>query len=293
MRVLKIVLLSLLGISIVLVGVGFISGMTFNDVKGFFDESYKYTKAEQIVLDDEVDTIIFDSDIKSLNVETHKLDTITIDYYLRSDEKFNHNINNGTLEIESNQPFRLFSFGFGALNKTYNKIVVYLPEDGSYSFDINTDTGDFILTNVKVNNLEVKIDTGDVTINDVNISNVTNIKTSTGNIKISDSKALGVTIKASTGNARLTNFEASNIKIDLSTGNINLRDVISPMFELKTNTGKIEVDGSYPEYSLSLKTTTGTIRVDGSIQGNNYNIVKGSNKIEANTSTGSITINTK
>lgn len=292
MRVLKIVFVSLISVGLLLTLVGFIMGMTFSDVKAFFTEEYKYEKQEQIVVNEEVDTIVFETDIKAINVKTHSEDFITIDHYSKDNEKWSFDIFDSTLKITSKQPFRLFSFSFGFGSKKYNEVLIYVPENQVYNFEINTNTGLVKLNDLKIDDLNIDVDTGDISLNNLTISGTTNLKASTGAVKIIDSALNELTVKTSTGKVYISDVTATSLKVTVSTSSIDLIDVDTPTIILSASTGSIDVSGNYSNYSLELKTSTGKVKVNDTNHGNSYNVIKGSNKIEAKTSTGSINIKT-
>src|SRR5690554_6156074 len=112
MKNIKIISLLILTLGIIMLFVGVGLGLSASNVKEFFTNTHKYTKADQVVITEEINKIDISSDIRYVNITSISQDEITIDYYEEKDEKFEVTTDNNELKIEQKKKNKIFNFGF-------------------------------------------------------------------------------------------------------------------------------------------------------------------------------------
>ena len=136
---------------------------------------------------------------------------------------------------------------------------IRFKETNNSLLDLKTTTGDIYLKNAK--GATLKTTTGDIKITDTFDSG--SIKVTTGDIKVKN--ALGtIDFKTTTGEIKIDKAELtgkSNIKC--STGDVRIDAINDIYINADTNTGEVKVKHSnrFSDIELNIKTTTGDIRV--------------------------------
>jgi DUF4097 and DUF4098 domain-containing protein YvlB len=317
MKAIKWIIVTCLIIGVILFGIAFASGATFDDFWGMFDDSDKYSEVKTYHYDEAADQIEISvedrfiefiySDVEFISVEyrEHERDTWTFDLV---DSKV-------TINQKKTYQWRLINFSFAP--DSYKAMKVYLPEGSEYSFDVSTNVGSITLdfdTNVNVTSLKLDSNTGSIKLKNLTVSDVFEISNDTGSIQMNQitgddlkvSLATGnleintfgfnsMDIDSSTGHLNLTNGAVStSIKADLSTGSIEFNDVSAASYDLSTATGSIEIStDQVDQMYFDLNTSVGSITVKGINRGNTY-ITDSSDThtvyVKIRTSTGSINI---
>lgn len=294
MRKFKIIILALLLIGSLMIGFSFAFGLKSAHINEFFSDSYKYKKQDTLVFTNNIETILIDTETKSVKLESHDEDFLSIDYYLKEKEKwtFDNVITNNHLKINQKQK-SFWNFNFGFSSKKYDTIVIKVPKDKEISLTIKANLSDVNLKNITLKNLIIDIDVGSININNFTTAENVEINNNTGDIKINDLKTDLLEIASDTGNISLNMIFANSVIIDLGTGNINFKDVYAERSILSTDTGRITVSGNYGNFSLDLKTSAGNVYVDNDKKGKSHKVAISDKNIKATTSTGSIKVYTK
>lgn len=123
------------------------------------------------------------------------------------------------------------------------KITVYLPEGEYGELSVKTHTGDIIIPN-------------NFTFNSVNIS------LSTGDVIGCASSLKDTEIKTSTGDIRLENLSAASLDLTVSTGRVTLCDITCDKFTSKGDTGKISMENVIVTEKLSVERSTGDVKFE-------------------------------
>ena len=180
-----------------------------------------------------------------------------------------------------------------SLNKIGNLIIKDL---NIKHLTANSKIGNVYLTNVSTLDTEIKLSTGDLKINNFKSENNSlKIKTATGNIKLNNISGISnLNIDNNTGDIDLSSSTIKNINISNKLGNItinNLPNESTDNINLETNTGDISLFNLTANNSISLKSSTGNILAE--LNDNESNFTNGSNKkktLFTSSSTGTITV---
>ena len=195
------------------------------------------------------------SSIKSIHAET---DTFNMTFVRGSSEDIQirlegsasaKNINNiifkaeqkgDTLYITGNTK-KQFMIGISIINL---KMTVELPEKLWESFDIETDTGNISVDQLKTEKIKVKSDTGNVKINDYTVEQFV-FETDTGNVTLTDGNG-SLKGKTDTGNIRIESEQLlSDITLQSDTGNISInvdKQPQSATIRIKNEVGNNKVE---------------------------------------------------
>ena len=180
-----------------------------------------------------------------------------------------------------------------SLNKIGNLIIKDL---NIKHLTANSKIGNVYLTNVSILDTEIKLSTGDLKINNFKSENNSlKIKTATGNIKLNNISGISnLNIDNNTGDINLSSSIIKNINITNKLGNITLNNFPNESTDninLETNTGDISLFNLTANNSISLKSSTGNILAE--LNDNESNFTNNSNKkktLFTSSSTGTVTV---
>ena len=292
--------------------IGFATYLNNGNIPRF---SANYDKKNYTVSINEIkdlDLNILDSDI--VLEENTSSDKIEIEYYTgieretlitHTDKKLSIKENKNTFGVDID--FSIFSkkqeikikiptsssIDVHSLNKIGNLIIKDL---NIKHLTANSKIGNVYLTNVSTLDTEIKLSTGDLKINNFKSENNSlKIKTATGNIKLNNISGISnLNIDNNTGDIDLSSSIIKNINISNKLGNItinNLPNESTDNINLETNTGDISLFNLTANNSISLKSSTGNILAK--LNDNESNFTNVSNKkktLFTSSSTGTVTV---
>ena len=175
-------------------------------------------------------------------------------------------VEDGALKISvSDKKTWLDYIGF---NFSTPKITVYLPVGAYDKLKIESNTGDvFIPSELKLGSIDVEINTGGVECQ-ASATETIRIKTTTGDIKLTNVSADAVDLTVSTGQITASGINcAGDISMTVSTGKVLLSDTKCKNLTSSGNTGGITLDGVIATEKLSINRTTGDVKLDCSNAG--------------------------
>ena len=292
--------------------IGFATYLNNGNIPRF---SANYDKKNYTVSINEIkdlDLNILDSDI--VLEENTSSDKIEIEYYTgieretlitHTDKKLSIKENKNTFGVDID--FSIFSkkqeikikiptsssIDVHSLNKIGNLIIKDLSIK---HLTANSKIGNVYLTNLSTLDTEIKLSTGDLKINNFKSENNSlKIKTATGNIKLNNISGISnLNIDNNTGDIDLSSSTIKNINISNKLGNItlnNLPNKSTDNINLETNTGDISLFNLTVNNSISLKSSTGNILAE--LNDNESNFTNGSNKkktLFTSSSTGTVNV---
>ena len=292
--------------------IGFATYLNNGNIPRF---SANYDKKNYTVSINEIkdlDLNILDSDI--VLEENTSSDKIEIEYYTgieretlitHTDKKLSIKENKNTFGVDID--FSIFSkkqeikikiptsssIDVHSLNKIGNLIIKDLSIK---HLTANSKIGNVYLTNLSTLDTEIKLSTGDLKINNFKSKNNSlKIKTATGNIKLNNISGISnLNIDNNTGDIDLSSSTIKNINISNKLGNItlnNLPNESTDNINLETNTGDISLFNLTANNSISLKSSTGNILAE--LNDNESNFTNGSNKkktLFTSSSTGTVNV---
>ncbi len=263
----------ILGIILLVAGGGIVA-LAYKD--GAFKQE---TKTETFESTDDFDDIYIDLSIS--NVDVKIADDNKCKIVLKETEKFTHTvkIEEGKLTITNQDDRRWYNKWFfnwflelGVTiylpKTTYNELNVkmstgVLNSQITLTFDkVTTDlsTGNTHLSNITVNEMNVKGSTGNVLLSEIKAQNLY-AEASTGNVALVnvlvDNKMVA---KTSTGNIKFDSSDAKNIEATASTGNITGSFLTAKSFNASTSTGTVNVPSTTGDPCV-LRTSTGNIHI--------------------------------
>ena len=292
--------------------IGFATYLNNGNIPRF---SANYDKKNYTVSINEIkdlDLNILDSDI--VLEENTSSDKIEVEYYTGIERKIVLTHTDKKLSVKENKNTFGVDIDFSIFSKK-QKITIKLPKSSNINIDSLNKIGDLIikdlnikhltanskignvyLTNVSTLDTEIKLSTGDLKINNFKSENNSlKIKTATGNIKLNNISGISnLNIDNNTGDIDLSSSTIKNINISNKLGNItlnNLPNESTDNINLETNTGDISLFNLTANNSISLKSSTGNILAK--LNDNESNFTNGSNKkktLFTSSSTGTVTV---
>ena len=292
--------------------IGFATYLNNGNIPRF---SANYDKKNYTVSINEIkdlDLNILDSDI--VLEENTSSDKIEVEYYTGIERKIVLTHTDKKLSVKENKNTFGVDIDFSIFSKK-QKITIKLPKSSNINIDSLNKIGDLIikdlnikhltanskignvyLTNVSTLDTEIKLSTGDLKINNFKSENNSlKIETATGNIKLNNISGISnLNIDNNTGDIDLSSSIIKNINISNNLGNITLNSLPNESTDninLKTNTGDISLFNLTANNSISLKSTTGNILAE--LNDNESNFTNSSNKkktLFTSSSTGAVTV---
>ena len=292
--------------------IGFATYLNNGNIPRF---SANYDKKNYTVSINEIkdlDLNILDSDI--VLEENTSSDKIEIDYYTGIERETLITHTGKKLSIKENKNTFGVDIDFSIFSKkqeikikiptsssidvhSLNKIGNLIIKDLSIKhLTANSKIGNVYLTNVSALDTEIKLSTGELKINNFKSENNSlKIKTATGNIKLNNISGISnLNIDNNTGDIDLSSSTIKNINISNKLGNItlnNLPNESTDNINLETNTGDISLFNLTANNSISLKSSTGNILAE--LNDNESNFTNGSNKkktLFTSSSTGTVNV---
>ncbi|MBQ3159716.1 MAG: DUF4097 family beta strand repeat protein, partial [Clostridia bacterium] len=194
-------------------------------------------------------------------------------------EKYAVDAADGTLVIwpaGNGRSWSLFSFRFKS-----PKITVYLPAgryellqaelhtgditaDRALSFDrveVELETGDLSFSGVQADRITVRSHTGDLRLSGMKPESA-DFSVNTGKVTLTDLVCSGdLRVKSSTGDIRLTDVDGANLYLSASTGDIEGTILTDKVFSAHSSTGKVSVPATAAGGRCEAETSTGDIRL--------------------------------
>lgn len=171
--------------------------------------------------------------------------------------KHSVNVKENTLLVEVNDNRKWYEH----IGISTSKLTIYLPKNeydelitesdtgniriksiNANKFDLSTSTGNLKIVNTKCKNLFSESDTGNILLENVIASEKFKIETDTGNVKFKDSDASDIFVKTDTGNVTGNLLTDKVIFAESDTGNIDVPKVMTDeKCEIITDTGDIKI----------------------------------------------------
>lgn len=308
--VLRKILIAVFSLGIVLTITGLaLSDWNFNVIVDAFtnDEDYEYVEKNG---DEEVKEIKIK--INSGNIVFHIYDGTgyKVDFYESDYNKKIVNLENNVLTITNQIKLRYRFFNISFTPSEYQKLSIYLPESFNGKVNIETSSGNIIISNFHFTDLNIEVSSGNVILKEVVVENDTNIKNSSGNIELTDFSTNNLTIKASSGkillqeanirtkvdiksssgNIIVNTSKLSSIDVRTSSGNVHIIDSESDNIDLQLSSGNVKVilKGNVSDYRIDASVSSGNIYYQGKrIEGGLYTPT-GSKAIKIRISSGNI-----
>ena len=232
----------------------------------FKNNDFTKEVTKEYVLEDsfsKIDVDVVTADLTFKPAEDNKTKVVSVEK-----EKIHHTakVSNDALVIREQDDRKFYEKWFGFMGRM--KLTIYLPES-TYS------------------ELKIEVTTGDTLVEDSFTFDKQNIKSTTGNVKMSNVTGNNTTIKVTTGSIILSNYNLSGgLDVDTTTGDFNFDNVKCNYAKLHTTSGdyklndlivtgdldperaNLDISGTSSEiifkncdaHNIKMKTTTGDIK---------------------------------
>ena len=265
---------------VALSAIGLSRGATWNmrfDLKNF-----KFVTGSEDYIDETVDVDEFNKLVLKTNtvdVNIIKGDKYSVSYHIPKDQKPDVSVNARTLVVstEETEGFQLFNFGFffdhddnPYINITVpdsmdEKIIAVATSTGDVTISgltidgsVQTSTGDIKVSDTKMGDMTFQVSTGDITINKCTSESI-ETKASTGDVKITDSTCKGrYYSKTSTGDVFVSGSELGSFVLEGSTSDVDVNNTRIDNVKISTSTGDVSMNLRGNEKDYNLDIKTGT-----------------------------------
>ena len=255
------------------------------------DSIRDFSEEKQSNLTYEEQTFTTDN-LAEINVKTHNdlvkvvsspdIDQVKVEYYTTDNIKFEINKHDSELSIkkrETNPRWWFLNFNFDE-----RQIVIHVPADSVFDYDLVTSNGSIELTGISVDELDIETSNALVRLDNIKARDEISIETSNAKIDLNNVKSPSdIDIKTSNGLISLTGVDASAIWTKTSNALVAFTETTANTIWAKTSNGRIELD-RLASGDITLDTSNATVQ--GSIVG-----VAGDFRKDISTSNGEILIN--
>ncbi len=296
MKVIKNLIIILFIVALVFIGVGFVSGATWDSMVNAVTSNNEYIEQDPIVYTDIITSLVVDVDTRSVEIISTDDSDITINHYRIEGEIWNISLQDGILTIsQQNEPgingWFVWRLPFG----NRNDVIITIPSSYQFDVDVLANTGSISLSDFDaLEEVNLESDTGSIHVQNVQATDF-NLSTDTGSLNITNVDISNDAIlETNTGSITINQITSENLAATVDAGSINITSIETNRIDLSSDTGSINVSQvDLLDRTLHLSTSTGTISVKGVGHGNNYDLVLSNIAyyINAQTDTGSIHIN--
>lgn len=295
MKTIRNLMIVIFILAIILIGVGFASGASFDQILDGFTTSDDFILQDPIVYTEQVTSLKVTTETRDIVIEsTNDLD-ITIEHYRLEDEIWIISLVDGMLTItQQDQPGILgwFNWRFNVGEK--DDVKIYIPETYAFEIDVMTNTGEINLSGFNLlEDTKLETDTGSINVEYVTTPNL-DVSSDTGDIKLLDVTVTNdIILETNTGSLDMDDVSSENLAIDLDTGSIDIDQITANRIDIANDTGSIDINGiNLTNRGMNLHTDTGSVIVNDLNQGHTYqmNISNQDFYINAETDTGNIRI---
>lgn len=142
------------------------------------------------------------------------------------------------------------------------KITVYLPESEYENLVIKTSTGDVEISDYYFDTIDISMSTGDVNLTDIECNSLV-LTGSTGDVLLNNVIAdTSIKIKRNTGDVKFVKCDAEEITVKVSTGDVNGSLLSDKIFVVDTSTGDVDVPNTTEGGVCEITTSTGDIKIE-------------------------------
>ncbi len=285
----------LLIVAVVLIGIGFASGASWESLFNGVTTNGDFIEQDPIVYSDQITMLDIDVETRSVVIESTSESEITINHYRVEDDIWHIDLTDNTLTItQEDEPGISGWFNWRLPTGDRDDIIITIPETYMFEITVIANTGSIHLSAFDaLEDVYLETDTGSIYVDDIHATQM-DVSSDTGSITINDVVSDDTIIETNTGSATITHLTTQNVSVDINTGSITLTTIIANQVDLTTNTGSIRVsDIDLDERSVHLQTDTGSVYVNQSSQGRTYQVTHSNMSfyLNAETNTGSIYIN--
>ncbi|MBQ6575057.1 MAG: DUF4097 family beta strand repeat protein [Lachnospiraceae bacterium] len=292
-KIILIVAACMIPAGAIIAGIGIASGGRAGWSLGFSENgtSVNAGHVEETVELDDFENM--ELEISTMDVTIKRGDSYSVSYRTRKgDEPV---IENDGLTLKIRQPNKIFvMFDFGGLGVDDGYTITVPEEAVPIGIDASISTGDLTVDRVNLSG-RIKTSSGDIMISDTE-GEMLEIESSTGDINGDKIKVGALSIGSSTGDINILRLFAQDFTSHTSTGDLNINNSELGKASIDTSTGDIELslNGSPDDYSYIVDTSTGDIHVNGDHTEKHYEKENGSKEsISIHTSTGDVDVTVK
>lgn len=255
MAITKIVLLSI--IALLLTGI-LIVLLVKNPIKLKSKVQNKVTEKE---LTETIKNITIKSKTSDIYIKRSQTDKISYRYNGKENTDLNIEINNETLNIADSDDH----FCIGYCKK--NRIEIFIPENQFGNLDIETNDSD-----IKILDQISMITTIKTTSGDVKVSNIADLTVETNNGDIEVNEVKNTNIFTRSGDVELNNI-TDFCKIETTSGDVEITNLnLSKNSTIKTTSGSVEITRNDHVY-INAQTTNGEVEVFNNNQGSTIELL--------------------
>lgn len=273
MRVLTRIIGVVILIGFAMVVVGLITGFDFNSILTIASGSEEYGEIKSASTSQEIHTISFTVDTRSVVFHLVDDDHVRLTYYEHETKDiWTFDDTNGVYTItqkEKPQWFNIFNFRF--ISEEIKTIHVHLPKNNVYTINTQTAVGSIRMqfdSDQTFNQLTLESNTGSIYLKHI-LTPLLTLDTDTGSIDLQDVKVDGNAILDSdTGSLSLIDVTTANLDLSTDTGSIILSRVLANDLNARVSTGKISINQSSFQGDIKAQTSTGDVTITQSVATN-------------------------
>jgi len=182
--------------------------------------SQKYCRDGATISDKKVDEIVIDFDVAQVNIRASRDNEISYEYFGNEDSNFSASVDGNKLKFRDSHRKKLLNFELRT-----SRLELYLPSEKSYTIKASLDVSAINITDIKINDLEVRSNIDKIDIENVTVTGEMIVRSAVGAIKICDVKEPKLfRAKSSIGSIRISNLYSKDIVLSSDVGEIKFKN---------------------------------------------------------------------
>lgn len=259
MKKLAIILVSILGVGILLVGIGIIVVVTNPEKFGSLSDGNFEEK--QLTEEREVTSFMLDLGADAVEILPSDDGKLSITYYESKRNYWEYSYNDGKATFKQKSKGWFF-FGFDL--KQRPKVKIYLPDTVTDTLDIDMGSGSLStdLEKLTLKNLKVDVGSGALSIANVETDDC-DIDVSSGAMSFYNITANSLFVNVASGTTKLEKCTANTVDIDVSSGTFKMDNLTANNVSASLSSGimKISLNGTLSDYRVKAKASSGSVTV--------------------------------
>lgn len=254
LSILKLILLGIIAITLVGILILILNIEKVEDYYGpIFEKQTSNILSKEEIISSEITKIYANMKSSDIIVQESNVEEATVKVYGDKKENIQIVTNQETLEIIETKRNQCFGICIGR----YIRIVIEIPREKEYSFDIKTISGDVDIT-TNISQIDLKTTSGDIYLSQ---ANKVNVETVSGDIEIQEvTEALE--IKTTSGDIEIASCQITqNSNIQTISGDVDISRLGDIYVNTKTTTGDVKtpMNNRNATVELNIQTVSGDI----------------------------------
>ena len=235
----------------------------------------KYSKVvkKEFVCSDDIDAIDLNLTFQEVRIATDNVDNVTVEYYEDENEQYTFSEDDGSLSVTYfATPKVHIGFNYPDLHK-YD-VIVKVPSDMDLKYDCRLESGDLEMEGIFTgSDMEIRTSSGDIMLSDVDVKGALACEGTSGDIEITGvSVGKDAEIKTTSGDVDINKTDISGcLEASSFSGDVQGYELNCKIMDASCTSGDVEFKNLNTD-SLDAETTSGSVYLSLEGKKEDYNI---------------------